>query len=290
MDELRLEKSCEHLKKIENIGVVLKPNSPELKDAFLKVEKLFLDKNIDLILEKSSAQMISQNGLDFDLMCQKSDFLISIGGDGTLLGVVRKSFKYNLPVLGINLGTLGFLTDLKLEDLPSFIEDLLINDYKIEPRMMIEAQIGDKKFIAFNDIVISRKNLSSMLEIKAKIDKKEFNTYYGDGLIVSTPSGSTAYNLSVGGPIVYPLTNAFIITPVAAHSLTQRPIVVPADFEIEFKTPSDEATVIVDGQDLYDLKQNEIVNIKISKKSAKMLYRTKRDFFEVLSEKLRWGN
>lgn len=290
MDELRLEKSCEHLKKIENIGVVLKPNSPELKDAFLKVEKLFLDKNIDLILEKSSAQMISQNGLDFDLMCQKSDFLISIGGDGTLLGVVRKSFKYNLPVLGINLGTLGFLTDLKLEDLPSFIEDLLINDYKIEPRMMIEAQIGDKKFIAFNDIVISRKNLSSMLEIKAKIDKKEFNTYYGDGLIVSTPSGSTAYNLSVGGPIVYPLTNAFIITPVAAHSLTQRPIVVPADFEIEFKTPSDEATVIVDGQDLYDLKQNEIVNIKISKKSAKMLYRTKRDFFKVLSEKLRWGN
>jgi len=287
---LRLEKSCEHLKKIENIGVVLKPNSPELKDAFLKVEKLFLDKNIDLILEKSSAQMISQNGLDFDLMCQKSDFLISIGGDGTLLGVVRKSFKYNLPVLGINLGTLGFLTDLKLEDLPSFIEDLLINDYKIEPRMMIEAQIGDKKFIAFNDIVISRKNLSSMLEIKAKIDKKEFNTYYGDGLIVSTPSGSTAYNLSVGGPIVYPLTNAFIITPVAAHSLTQRPIVVPADFEIEFKTPSDEATVIVDGQDLYDLKQNEIVNIKISKKSAKMLYRTKRDFFKVLSEKLRWGN
>lgn len=287
---MRLEKSCEHLKKIENIGVVLKPNSPELKDAFLRVEKLFLDKNIDLILEKNSAQMISQNGLDFDLMCQKSDFLISIGGDGTLLGVVRKSFKYNLPVLGINLGTLGFLTDLKLEDLPSFIEDLLINDYKIEPRMMIEAQIGNKKFIAFNDIVISRKNLSSMLEIKAKIDKKEFNTYYGDGLIVSTPSGSTAYNLSVGGPIVYPLTNAFIITPVAAHSLTQRPIVVPADFEIEFKTPSHEATVIVDGQDLYDLKQNEIVNIKISKKSAKMLYRTKRDFFKVLSEKLRWGN
>lgn len=291
MDELRLEKSCEHLKKIENIGVVLKPNSPELKDAFLKVEKLFLDKNIDLILEKSSAQMISQNGLDFDLMCQKSDFLISIGGDGTLLGVVRKSFKYNLPVLGINLGTLGFLTDLKLEDLPSFIEDLLINDYKIEPRMMIEAQIGDKKFIAFNDIVISRKNLSSMLEIKAKIDKKEFNTYYGDGLIVSTPSGSTAYNLSVGGPIVYPLTNAFIITPVAAHSLTQRPIVVPADFEIEFKVTQDSgAVVIIDGQELYDLEKDEIIKIKIATKKAKMLHRSSRDFFKVLSEKLRWGN
>lgn len=287
---MRLEKSCEHLKKIENIGVVLKPNSPELKDAFLKVEKLFLDKNIDLILEKSSAQMISQNGLDFDLMCQKSDFLISIGGDGTLLGVVRKSFKYNLPVLGINLGTLGFLTDLKLEDLPCFIEDLLINDYKIEPRMMIEAQIGDKKFIAFNDIVISRKNLSSMLEIKAKIDKKEFNTYYGDGLIVATPSGSTAYNLSAGGPIVYPLTNAFIITPVAAHSLTQRPIVVPADFEIEFKTPNDKAAVIVDGQELYELDKDELISIKIAQQKALMLHRTTRDYFEVLSEKLRWGN
>ena len=288
---MRLERSCKHLDKIENIGVILRPQSPELKNVYFKIEAMFLEKNINLILEENSANMIEKQGIDFDTLCKKVDFLISIGGDGTLLGLARKAFKYDLPVLGINLGTLGFLTDLSMEQLPKFIDDLVKDDYKINPRMIIEGQIKDKKFIAFNDIVISRKNLSTMLEVRAKIDKKAFNTYFGDGLIVSTPSGSTAYNLSVGGPIVYPLTNAFIITPIAPHSLTQRPIVVPADFEIEFKVTKDTgAVVIIDGQELYDLNKDEIIKIKIATKKAKMLHRSSRDFFEVLSEKLRWGN
>ncbi|WP_418179695.1 NAD(+)/NADH kinase [Aliarcobacter lanthieri] len=288
---MRLEKSCKRLDKIEKIGVVLRPESPELKEVYEKIEELFLQKEIPLILEDNSAAMIERNGINFEDLCKNVDFLISVGGDGTLLGVVRKAFKYDLPVLGINLGTLGFLTDLSMEQLPKFIDDLMINNYKINSRMIIEGSIKDKKFVAFNDIVISRKNLSSMLKVKAKIDKKAFNTYFGDGLIVSTPSGSTAYNLSVGGPIVYPLTEAFIITPIAPHSLTQRPIVVPADFEIEFKVPnSSEAVVIVDGQEMYELKKDEILNIKIATKKAKMLHRSSRDFFKVLSEKLRWGN
>lgn len=288
---MRLEKSCKLLDKVENIGVVLRPQSPELKEIFLKIEELFLEKNIKLILEENSAKMIQKSGFEFDTLCKRVDFLISIGGDGTLLGLARKAFLHDLPVLGINLGTLGFLTDLSMEQLPQFIDDLGKNNYKINPRMIIEGSIKDKKFIAFNDIVISRKNLSSMLEIEAKIDKKALNTYFGDGLIVCTPSGSTAYNLSVGGPIVYPLTNAFIITPIAAHSLTQRPIVVPADFEIEFKVTKDkEAVVIVDGQEMYDLKKGEIIKIKIATKKSKMIHRSSRDFFEVLSEKLRWGN
>lgn len=288
---MRLERSCKHLDKIENIGVILRPQSPELKNVYFKIEAMFLEKNINLILEETSANMIEKQGIDFDTLCKKVDFLISIGGDGTLLGLARKAFKYDLPVLGINLGTLGFLTDLSMEQLPKFIDDLVKDDYKINPRMIIEGQIKDKKFIAFNDIVISRKNLSTMLEVRAKIDKKAFNTYFGDGLIVSTPSGSTAYNLSVGGPIVYPLTNAFIITPIAPHSLTQRPIVVPADFEIEFKVTKDTgAVVIIDGQELYDLNKDEIIKIKIATKKSKMLHRSSRDFFEVLSEKLRWGN
>ena len=288
---MKSEKSYKHLDKIENIGVVLRPQSPELKDIFSKIEDLFLEKNINLILESNSAKMIDKDGVDFDTLCKKVDFLVSVGGDGTLLGLARKAFKYDLPVLGINLGTLGFLTDLSMEQLPKFIDDLINKDYKINPRMIIEGQIKNKKFIAFNDIVISRKNLYTMLEVKAKINKKAFNTYFGDGLIVSTPSGSTAYNLSVGGPIVYPLTNAFILTPIAPHSLTQRPIVVPADFEIEFKVTKEAgAIVIVDGQEIYDLKKDEIIKIKIATKKSKMLNRTSRDFFEVLSEKLRWGN
>src|SRR5574344_3097079 len=160
-----------------------------------------------------------------------------------------------------------------MNQLPEFIEDLLKDNYKINQRMIIKGSIKSKKFIAFNDIVISRKNLSSMLEIKAKIDGKAFNTYFGDGLIVSTPTGSTAYNLSVGGPIVYPLTEAFIVTPVAPHSLTQRPLVMPADFEIEFKIVDNQgAVVIVDGQEIFEIEENQSVKIKIAQKKVKMLH------------------
>lgn len=288
---MKIEKDFELLKEIKSVGVVLRPQSPELKDVFIKLQKEFLKIGVISILEETSAKMIGFNGIDFDLLCKESDFLISVGGDGTLLGVARKAFKYDIPIIGINLGTLGFLTDLNLDDLDEFIEDLQSNKYKINARMMIEASINDKSFIAFNDIVISRKNISSMLQIKAKINNKAFNTYFGDGVIVSTPSGSTAYNLSVGGPIVYPLTDAFIITPVAAHSLTQRPLVMPADIEIEFKVPkSQEALVIVDGQESFELKENESLNIKIARKKARMLHRNSRDFFKVLNDKLRWGN
>jgi len=121
---LRLERSCKHLDKIENIGVILRPQSPELKNVYFKIEAMFLEKNINLILEENSANMIEKQGIDFDTLCKKVDFLISIGGDGTLLGLARKAFKYDLPVLGINLGTLGFLTDLSMEQLPKFIDDL----------------------------------------------------------------------------------------------------------------------------------------------------------------------
>jgi len=287
---LLLKESYKKLEKIEKVGVVLRPQSPELKEVYEKIEALFLQKKISLLLEYDSALMIGKDGLDFENLCESVDFLISVGGDGTLLGVVRKAFKYDIPVLGINLGTLGFLTDLSMEQLPKFVDDLSQNDYKINSRMIIEGSIKGKNFIAFNDVVLSRKDLSTMLKVRAKIDNNEFNTYFGDGLIVSTPSGSTAYNLSAGGPIVYPLTEAFIITPIAPHSLTQRSLVVPANFEIEFNVPnSSEVVVIVDGQEFYGLKKDGILKIKIATKKAKMLHRSSRDFFKVLSEKLRWG-
>lgn len=288
---MRIEKNFELLKDINSVGIILRPESPNLKEVYQRIKELFNKVNIDTFLEKESAKMININGMDFDEICKNVVFLISVGGDGTLLGVVRKSFKYNLPILGINLGTLGFLTDISMNQLEDFITDLKQNIYKINTRMMIEGNINKKNFVAFNDIVISRKSISSMIKIKGKIDGKSFNTYYGDGVIVSTPTGSTAYNLSVGGPIVYPLTEAFIITPIAPHSLTQRPLVMPADFEIEFKiVDSQGAVVIVDGQEVFEIEENHSIKIKISQKKVKMLHRIQRNYFEVLSEKLRWGN
>ncbi|QKF82933.1 NAD(+)/NADH kinase [Halarcobacter ebronensis] len=289
---MKVTKSDEKLKAVKKAGVVLKPNSSDMIDDFLEIKKHFINHGIDTILEKNSAKMLGfEKGLPLKELCKEVDFLVSIGGDGTLLSVVRNSFEFNLPVLGIHMGTLGFLTDVLFEEVDTFLTDLKIGNYKIDNRMMVECHVDNRCFVAFNDIVISRRTVSSMIKIKAKINGISFNSYHGDGVIISTPTGSTAYNLSVGGPIVYPLTDAFIITPVASHSLTQRALVMPADIEIEFKIKDSQgAVLLIDGQDTYEVADNTVIKVNIANKKAKLIHRTKRNFFEVLNDKLGWGN
>lgn len=277
---------------IKKVGIILKPNCPEIKTEYEIIKQHFLNAKIDVVLEENSAKMISCiEYLSFSRLCKECDFLVSLGGDGTLISVARRSVKYDIAVLGINLGTLGFLTDISFRNVKNFINSLQKDVYKIDKRMMIEASSNLNTFFAFNDIVISKKSISSMIRIKAMIDGKPFNSYYGDGVIISTPTGSSAYNLSAGGPLVHPMTEAFILTPIAPHSLTQRPLVLPASFEIEFTIiDSFGAVVIVDGQEIYQIEQNETIKIKMSDKKAKLIHREDRNYFEVLSEKLQWGN
>ena len=279
------------MKQTNIAGIILKPNAPELKDVYLNIKNEFKKLSIEVLLEESSANMIDEkDGILFENLCQRSDFLVSVGGDGTLISVTRRSFKYDKVVLGINLGKLGFLTDILPHELGTFLIDLKQNKYKIDSRMMIKAFIQNKEYVSFNDIVITRKSISHMIHIDAKIDGKNFNSYYGDGLIISTPTGSTAYNLSSGGPVVYPLTEAFILTPICPHSLTQRPLVLPSQFELEL-TSKDEAgaVVIIDGQNIIELTKNETVKIKIASKKAKLLRSIGRNYFDVLNQKLNWG-
>jgi len=273
-------------------GFILKPNAKHLKDIYLQIKDLFNKYKIEILLEEDSAKMINQkNGLKFDELCLKSDFLVTIGGDGTLISVTRRSFVFNKAVLGINLGTLGFLTTVLPDELENFLIDFQNDNYKIDQRMMIKANIGLNESVAFNDVVIRGKSVAHMISLEAFIDGEKFNTYYGDGLVISTPTGSTAYNLSAGGPVVYPLTQAFIVTPICAHSLTQRPLVLPANFELEISTPNTQgAVVIIDGQDMFELKQNQTIRIKIASKSANLIRTKSRDYFKVLDEKLNWGN
>lgn len=288
---MKLKKSLNLLENVKSAGVVLRPSSPELKEEYLEIKRIFNDIGIETYLEYNSAKMIDFDGFSLNSLCNKVDFLVSVGGDGTLLSVVRRSFRHNIPILGINLGTLGFLTDINMDELENFLSNFKKDNYRIDNRMMIEGNLNLNSFVAFNDIVISRKSISSMISIDAKIDGKPFNSYYGDGVIISTPTGSTAYNLSAGGPLVYPLTEAFIITPVAPHSLTQRPLVMPADFEIEFTISDNQgAVIIVDGQDIYEIGQNDSIKIKIAQDNARLIHRTERNYFDVLNEKLRWGN
>lgn len=287
--------SSQKLKQIKTVGFVLKPNDPEIKSLYERIKAEFECRNITVLLAEKSAGMIDEVGIPFSKMCEKSDFLVSLGGDGTLLSLVRRSYGYHKPVMGINAGNLGFLADITIDDVDNFLEQLLAGVYRIDNRMMIEGSIQTKdgktkRFFAFNDVVITRPVISKMVKINASIDGDRFNTYRGDGLIISTPTGSTAYNLAVGGPMVFPLTQAFILTPISAHSLTQRPLVVPADFTIELTSPDEKVIAMIDGQDDYVMHDGDILTIKGAEQGAKLLHRKERNYFSVLKEKLKWGD
>ena len=289
---MKLTNNTELLNNKNIAGIILKPNGKGLENIYQDIKELFTKYKIEILLEKNSAKLLKQeSGISFDDLCKKSDFLVTIGGDGTLISVARRSYDYNKSVLGINLGTLGFLTTILPNELDEFLNDFVNDNYKIDKRMMIKANIGLSESVAFNDIVIRGKSVAHMINLEAYVDGNKFNTYYGDGLVISTPTGSTAYNLSAGGPIVYPLTQAFIVTPICAHSLTQRPLVLPTNFELEISTPNTQgAVIIIDGQDMYELKQNQAIKIAIASNNANLIRTKNRDYFKVLDDKLNWGN
>ena len=288
---MRLFNNNEKLNKKNSIGIILKPKFNEFKKLEFILEKLD-SFNIKYEFEKISASLISNKGVEFDLLCKEKDFLITIGGDGTLISTARRAYKFEIPILGINLGSLGFLTSVCPDTLENFLDEFKNRDlYYIDNRMMIESELNLKKSISFNDIVIRSKSIAHMVKIDGFIDGKKFNSYFGDGLIISTPTGSTAYNLSSGGPIVYPLTKAFIITPISPHSLTQRPLVIPVEFELNFTSKTTQgAVVIIDGHDIYELNYEDNIKIKIASNRAKLIRPYKRDYFEILNDKLNWGS
>jgi NAD+ kinase len=287
--------SNQKLAQVKTAGFILKPNDPEIKALYERVKKQFEDKGISVILAERSADMIGLEGVEFQQMCETSDFLVSLGGDGTLLSLVRRSHGSMKPVVGINAGNLGFLADVTIDDVELFLEQLISGEYRIDERMMIEGYVQRKNgkkepFFAFNDVVMTRPVVSKMATIYASIDGVRFNTYKGDGLIIATPTGSTAYNLASGGPVMYPLTQALIMTPIMAHSLTQRPLVVPADFTIELSSPEERVIAVIDGQDDYEMVSEDTLVIMGAKRGAKLLHRKERNYFSVLREKLSWGD
>lgn len=280
---------------IEKIGVILRPSTPELKSYFFHIKSLFENLDMEVRLDANSAGMIGLIGIKFEDLCAWSDILVSIGGDGTLISVVRRGFLYKKPVLGINMGNLGFLTDIQKDEIEDFVHSLKSKDFRVDRRMILEITHKTKdgrakKFYALNDAVLSRKNISKMVHIKAIVDNKPFNTYYGDGLIISTPTGSTAYNISSGGPIVYPFSKIIIITPICPHSLTQRPLVLPNEFSIDFEVSNNEqAIATLDGQEIIEFNQGDYLNMKISPTNALLIHKKDRSFFKVLREKFNWG-
>ena len=284
--------------KIQVVGITLRPHKPALKPLFLKLKAKFKQHGAKVLVDEGSAMMVDYHDnsgvTSFAKMCQNSDILICCGGDGTLLNLIRKSFMYQKPILGISGGNLGFLLNVKAGDSESFIDKLFNNEFVIINKMMIALSYYIERKIyhihAFNDIVIKSKNFENMIKIHLYINDELINTYIGDGLIIATPFGSTAYNLSAKGPIVHPLNDAIIITPICPQGFTQAPLVLPKNFVISLEIPNKDGSFIIDGQK-YDYINNskEYLSINESPHQVRLIDEVKEHYLQTLKDKLSWG-
>ncbi|MFN3975853.1 MAG: NAD(+)/NADH kinase [Aquificaceae bacterium] len=220
--------------------------------------------------------------------------LVVVGGDGTFLAGARLVAKHSIPILGINEGRFGFLTEVEREEMEEAILRVLKGDIKPQKRMMLSAFLirsSEEVYMGdyLNDVVISKESLARMVEVEVYVGEESVLKVYGDGVIVSSPTGSTAYALSAGGPIIYPMSEALLFVPICPHTLSNRPLVLPPHFEITLKNLSEGAYLTLDGQEGLSLKREDRVVVKKSNFYCLMYPNPKRSFFEILREKLKWG-
>lgn len=281
------------MKKINRIGIVVKPHAPEI-ERILKELMCYLEKKgIDCILEEVVAQKLGKDGgVRRESIPEKVDFVIVLGGDGTLLSIAHLAAQKNVPVLGVNLGSLGFLTEVPLEEMFLALDSYLGgNDRIVSNRRMLEAVAKGKVYYCLNDVVINKGALARMIQCAIWIDEKAIATVRADGIIISTPTGSTAYSLSAGGPIIQPYIPAIIIAPICPHTLSFRPMVISlkSRVKIQLLTAGEEVFLTLDGQRGDLLKKNEVVEIKSSNLELSLISSPKRNYFDLLKEKLGWG-
>jgi len=215
------------------------------------------------------------------------DFVISVGGDGTFLGAARNVVDAETQIVGVNLGTLGYLTEISKEEIQEALIQILEGNYYLEERILLEAEFLGQKMYALNDIVVSRGIQAKLLELNLFFDDKFVDCYRADGLILSTPTGSTAYSLSSGGPIVEPGLDVLLVTPICAHSLHQRPIIVRGDTEIRVETSG--CMVVADGQEVREHYNDAIVTVRKSEKKVKLIKLKDHFFFDTVRKKFVTG-
>jgi NAD+ kinase len=285
------------MEEIKKIGIVAKRNKPEAVDVIKDLVPFLKDRGIETILDAETAALSGEaSSLKGEDIPKKSDMVIVLGGDGTVLHAARMVGKEEIPILGVNLGSLGFLTDVALEELYKTIEKVLSGDFKTEERMMLKAVVTGSDGKTFdlsvlNDVVINKGVLARIINLEVMVNGAYLTTYNADGLIVSTPTGSTGYSLSAGGPVVHPTLSAIIINPICPHSLTNRPILVPDDSAIEIRLLSGDSDVFVtlDGQVGVDFAEGNTVVVTKSKRKVRLIEPPERDYYDVLRTKLNWG-
>jgi NAD+ kinase len=281
------------------IGLFAKP-TPDVQIVLHELISFLHTREHELLLNKTSVgsgEKFKAKILSADKIAEKADLIIVIGGDGSLLHTSREIVNYDIPIIGINRGKLGFLADINPNNFKITLTDILDGKYVEELRSMLEVTIiknGKKRTaLALNDIVLFNSNLSKMLEFNVYIDDQYVMHHRADGLITSTPTGSTAYSMSGGGPILYPTLNALTLLPMFAHTLSSRPLVIDNKSEIKLvllKRPDIEPRISCDGQVHIDLDCNDEIYIRTHSKALKLIHPLNYNYFQTLSEKLGWNH
>jgi NAD+ kinase len=283
---------------IKKVGIISKPKKVEIRDIVPPLLEWLCQRHIEVCIDKETGDIIntSQHCLTRNEMPGEVDLLIVLGGDGTLLATARAVNRKPVPILAVNLGGLGFLTVITQEELYPTLENVLRGEYRNERRVQLEGSLirADEvitSFLALNDAVLNKGAISRILDFELRVDGQFVSSYKSDGLIVSTPTGSTAYCLAAGGPITVPTVGAFIVTPICAHTLTQRPLVLPdtASIEIAVTTHREVAYLTVDGQVGIATHSDDRVRLKKAESYVELIQPSTKDYFKILRQKLKWG-
>lgn len=239
---------------------------------------------------------LAGNTVKREALPESADLLIVLGGDGTLLSAARLAAARKVPILAVNLGGLGFLTTVSQDEIYVMLEEIFSNKHRVSERVMLEAEIVRdgaviRRQIALNDAVLNKAALARIMDLELRVDGEYVTRYKADGLILSTPTGSTAYSLAAGGPIVYPIVEAFVVTPICPHTLTNRPLVIPdsATIEVDFRAGGEDVFLTLDGQIGVELFPGDHIQVKKAAEKLYLVRPAKKKYYEILRSKLKWG-
>lgn len=283
---------------IKKVGIISKPKKAEIGELVTPLLEWLRKREIEVFIDKETAATLAvpEKCVTRNDMPSVVDLLVVLGGDGTLLAMARALAGKPVPILAVNLGGLGFLTVITREELYPTLEGVLSGDFQTERRVQIAAEIvrADEaiaSYVALNDVVLNKGAIARILDFEVFVDGKFVSTYKSDGLIVSTPTGSTAYSLAAGGPVVAPSVQAFIVTPICAHTLTNRPLVISDSSKIEVvvKSQRESSYVTVDGQVGIAARSEDIVRMKKASSWVELVEPAEKNYFEILRQKLKWG-
>lgn len=280
---------------MKRLGIICKPLRGKAIDEIKELINRLSLEGFEVCLDSELAPLIGQKGHSREQVADQSDVILVFGGDGTMLSAVRAIGDREIPIIGVNLGNLGFITEISRESMHRVVA-MLKGNAAIEERMMLTVRVirsglEVSRSHVLNDVVFNKGVLARIIEMEAYVNNCYLTTYRADGLIVSTPTGSTAYSLSAGGPILYPTINAILLTPICPHTLTNRPVVLPDDLVIEviLRSANQDVYLTLDGQVGFPLSKEDCVEITKSPFVTKLMVPTERDYFHVLRTKLRWG-